>query len=100
MPDLKIHLDKAIDFIQNISKYWVSGNIDIKKRIQKLVFPAGFYIDPENRKYLTSEVNGLFCLNVELSRVSGDHKKEIPVKNDEDYRVVAGTGFEPMTFGL
>ena len=31
---------------------------------------------------------------------SKEYKNEIPTKNDEDYRVVAGTGFEPMTFGL
>jgi DNA invertase Pin-like site-specific DNA recombinase len=97
--DLQIHLDKTLDFIQNISKYWVSGNIDIKKRIQKLVFPAGFYIDPLNRKYLTSEVNCLFRLNVELSRVSEEQKKEIPIKNDEDYRVVAGAGSSLKKYG-
>ena len=29
-----------------------------------------------------------------------EYKNEIPTKNDEDYRVVAGTGFEPVAFGL
>ncbi len=28
------------------------------------------------------------------------YKNEIPTKNDEDYRVVAGAGFEPTAFGL
>lgn len=62
--DLQKHPDKAIHFIKNISKYWASWDIDVKRRIQRLVFPAGFYIDPVNRKYLTSEVNSLFRLNV------------------------------------
>gem|GEM_PF-6353291 len=29
-----------------------------------------------------------------------EQKKEIPTRNGEDSSVVAGTGFEPMTFGL
>jgi site-specific DNA recombinase len=98
--NFKNGLNKVIDFVQNVSKYWETGSIEIKKRIQKLVFPSGFYINPINRQYLTPEVNQLFHL---ISRISMDcdgYKNEIPTKNDEDYRVVAGTGFEPMTFGL
>ena len=98
--NFKTGINKVIDFVQNVSKYWETGSIDIKKRIQKLVFPSGFYINPINRQYLTPEVNQLFHL---ISRISMDcdgYKNEIPTKNDEDYRVVAGTGFEPVAFGL
>gem|GEM_PF-6100226 len=63
-------MDKAIHFIQNISKYWVFWNLDVKRRIQRLVFPGGFYIDPVNRQYLTDKVNSLFHFKVELTRVS------------------------------
>jgi len=82
--DLQKHLEKPTHLIRNISKYWASGNLDVKRRIQRLVFPGGFYIDPVNRQYLTDKVNSLFRLNVELSRVSGDDKKRIPIKNDKD----------------
>ncbi len=94
------NLNKGIDFVQNVTKYWESGNIDIKKKIQKLVFPSGFFYVPEKRQYLTSEVNQLFHLTSRISKNCEGYKNEIPTKNDEDYRVVAGTGFEPMTFGL
>ncbi len=98
--NFKNNLNKVVDFTQNISKYWVSGNIDIKKKIQKLMFPMGFCINTVKRQYLTSEVNQLFRLTSRISTDCDGYKNEIPTKIDEDYRVVAGTGFEPMTFGL
>lgn len=73
-------LNMTIDFIQNISKYWVDGSIDVRKRIQRLIFPNGFYINPYSRHYLTPEVNSLFRLTSELSRVSEDVKKNSPLK--------------------
>lgn len=32
-------------------------NIDIKKKIQKLMFPMGFFVNPVIRQYLTPETN-------------------------------------------
>jgi len=58
-----------------VIKYWINGNIDIKKKIQKMVFPSGFYINPSTRQYLTPEVNQLFRVTSELSRVSEGSKK-------------------------
>jgi site-specific DNA recombinase len=59
---LKINLNKAVDFTQNVSKHWVSGNLEHKRKIQKLVFPEGIHIDTEKRQYLTSKVNALFAV--------------------------------------
>jgi hypothetical protein len=73
-----------MDFIQNISNYWTSGNLVVKKRIQRLVFPGGFYIDPVNRQYLTDKVNSLFRLNVELSKVFEGGKIKFPAENSEE----------------
>jgi len=56
------------------------------------MFPSGFCIDPVKRQYLTSETNQLFRLTSRISSDSNEYKNEIPTKNDEDYRVVAGTG--------
>jgi len=77
--NFKNSLNKTIDFIQNVNKYWMSGDIYIKKKIQRLVFPAGLFINPYNRQYLTPEVNYLFRLTSELSMVSEDVKKNSPL---------------------
>lgn len=92
LSDLQKHLDQATDFIQNISKYWVCGSLDVKRRIQRLVFPEGFYIDPQNRQYLTDKVNSLFRLNVRLSSDFGSRQKKIPAENSEDSDSVPGAG--------
>jgi len=77
--NFKNSLNKTIDFIQNVSKYWINGSLDVKKRIQRLVFPNGFYINPYSRQYLTPEVNSLFRVTSELSRVSESVKKNSPL---------------------
>jgi hypothetical protein len=60
-------------------------------KIQILMFPGGFSINPVNIQYLTSETNQLFHLTSRISSDSNEYKNEIPTKNDEDYRLVAGT---------
>ena len=100
IPNLDSNLNKAIDFSQNVSKYWLSGSLDIKRRIQRLVFPEGLILDTQNRRYLTSKMNTLFSEKQAFISVSEGHKKRILTKNSENPDYVAGTGFEPMTFGL
>jgi len=78
--NFKVSLNKTIDFIQNVSKYWINGSVEIKKKIQRLVFPSGFCINPYTRQYLTPEVNQMFRVTSELSRVSEDIKKNSPLK--------------------
>jgi hypothetical protein len=64
--NFKTSLNKTIDLIQNISEYWTKGCLDVKTKIQRLVFPSGILYNPENRQHLTPEVNKLFLLISEL----------------------------------
>jgi hypothetical protein len=59
-----------------------------KKKIQNLVFPNVFFINPGTRQYLTPEINQLFRLTTQISMSSEETKKRIPIKNDEDSVVV------------
>jgi DNA invertase Pin-like site-specific DNA recombinase len=102
---LKIsNLDKKVNncvkVAKNVSKYWSSGSIENKHKIQNLLFPNGIVIDPENRQYRTSKVNEIFSL---ISVISGDNsgkRKDPSLKNGDGSCLVAGTGLEPVTFGL
>jgi len=98
--NLKKYIDTSIDVVQNISKYWHYGDIDIKQKIQKLVFPEGLSIDVKNRAYLTNNVNSVFSLINGLSSVSDKKEKELVQKNPEKFLVVAGTRVELVTSGL
>jgi site-specific DNA recombinase len=94
------HVNNAIEKIKNISKIWASGDIENKLRIQRLVFPEGLQIEPKNRQYLTDKVNTIFK---EISIFTGatecsNNKK--PTSFTDGSCLVAGTGLEPVTFGL
>lgn len=76
IPNLGMKVEKAADFSQNVSKYWLSGNLDLKRRIQKLVFPEGLVLDTQQTQYLTSKTNALFSAKQAFIWLSEEAKKE------------------------
>ncbi len=98
--NLSYFIDKSIELSQNIHKHWQLGNIEIRKQIQKTVFPEGIVVDTTSRTYLTKKVNSLFLAKSQFMKTSGDRKEKLPIKNDEESSLVAEGGFEPPTFGL
>jgi site-specific DNA recombinase len=97
--NLKKYINTSIDVAQNVSKYWHNGDIDIKKRIQKLVFPKGLVLDIQKREYLTTKVNSVFSLIDGLSGVTEGRKKDDSMKNIESSYPVAGILFQPYFKG-
>jgi hypothetical protein len=49
---------------------------------------------------LTSNVNSFFLAKSQFMRSSEGIKEKLPIKNDEEFSLVAEGGFEPPTFGL
>ncbi len=94
------HIDKVIEKVTNINKYWKEGDIDSKIRIQNLVFPEGLSIRSENREYLTKKVNGIFELIPLFTGDDENDKHKKTHQNVDGLLSVAGTGLEPVTFGL
>ena len=107
LEDFKIkisNLDKKvselIEFSKNLSNIWVYGEYETKLSVQKLLFPEGIVIDPEDRTYRTSNLNPIFGLIHSFTGVNDDANKKRTSSNTDPSRVVAGTGLEPVTFGL
>ncbi len=76
------------------------GDVENKIRIKKLVFPEGLSIRSENREYLTNKVNGIFeLIPLFTGGDENDKHKKTHQKVDGSFSV-AGTGLEPVTFGL
>ncbi len=96
----KIHVEKVTEKIKNISDCWGRGDIENKIRIQKLIFPEGLSIRVENREYLTKKVNGIFQLISMFVGVEEGSENEKTHQNIDGFSSVAGTGLEPVTFGL
>ena len=107
LEDFKIkisNLDKKvselIQFSKNLSNIWVSGEYETKLSVQKLLFPNGIVINPEDRTYRTSNLNPIFGLIHSFTGGNDDANKRRTSSNTDPSCVVAGTGLEPVTFGL
>ena len=94
------HIDKVVEKVTNINKYWREGDIESKIKIQNLVFPEGLSIRAENRQYLTNKVNSIFGLVSTFTRIEAGIKKQKTHQDFDGSFLVAGTGLEPVTFGL
>ncbi len=57
-------LEICTDLSQNISKYWASGGMEVKMKIQELVFPGGITMDVKNRAMRTKKMNMMFDITV------------------------------------
>jgi site-specific DNA recombinase len=93
-------VEKCVSISNNLSKYWVSGDINTKLRIQKTIFPTGLVIDAKNRQYLTKEVNSIFARIPDLSRETEGQKKDASSIFPDASCFVARTRLERATFGL
>lgn len=100
LSNLEKYISQSVIIAKNISKYWSNSGIEMKKRLQELVFPSGLVLDLKNRQYLTTEVNSVFEFSSRISRLVEGEKENGSEKNSEPSSVVAGTGLEPVAFGL
>ena len=99
--NLNSYIERSIEVSQNIHKFWQLGDLEEKRKIQKLVFPEGIVVDTTNRTYLTSKINSLFLAKSQFQRDSGGTNKKLPIKSDEESFVVAGVvlpGLRPSEY--
>jgi site-specific DNA recombinase len=100
LSNLEKYVSESVTVSQNINKYWANSGIEMKKRVQELVFPNGLVLDMKNRHYLTKDVNVVFEINRVVTGGKGDKKENGSEEFSEPSSVVAGTRLERATFGL
>ena len=95
LEDFKIkisNLDKKvselIEFSKNLSNIWVSGEYETKLSVQKLLFPNGIVINPEDRTYRTSNLNPIFGLIHSFTGGNDDANKKRTGRNTDPSCVV------------
>ena len=97
--NLSNYVETSYEVVSNISKYWCSEDIETKKRIQELIFSEGLSLDIKNRLYLTKKTNVILELTLDIVRDSEGTENKKATLFRMAY-LVAGTGLEPVTFGL
>ena len=96
----EMFINEAIEIARNIQYYWDSSDLETKLKLQKTVFPKGLWINPLHRGYLTRHVNYFFRRIPLFSRALNWRKTKKVTISDDFSLLVAGTGLEPVTFGL
>ncbi|WP_258543802.1 recombinase family protein [Parvicella tangerina] len=95
------NLEKCLDFISqtlsNPLKMWGMSKIDLKMRLQNLMFPDGIVYDRENDRVRTFRINALFAPIPEITRVLRGQKKGEIINFDNFSYMVGDVGFEPTT---
>ncbi|KGL61927.1 recombinase family protein [Polaribacter sp. Hel1_85] len=96
--DIRIYVDFGIQFLTSINVFYKKANTEIKRKIIGSIFSEKLVF--ENKKYRTAKFNDVIALifnsNKGLSSVENKKRHEI---SNVSY-LVAGTGLEPVTFGL
>ncbi len=53
-------IEYALNFMQNISKQWSDASLDLKLKMQELIFPKGFIYDIKNDNFIINEISPLY----------------------------------------
>ncbi len=61
---------------QNLSDMWVYGDLEQKRKLQRMVFPDGIEYDHENDIYRTFRTNAIFDVIRSFSERSERNKKK------------------------
>ncbi len=60
---------EAADLCLKITNLWVKGSVNLKEKLQKLIFPEGIIYDKKNGAFRTPKINSVIA---EIARLSGD----------------------------
>ena len=100
MSNLKDATDYFVQILQNPSEFYSSLNFDKKRRFQYLLFPDGLNYSIKNKECRTSKTNNLFLLTNSITSNNKKSGNKKPTDFLDGSPLVAGTGLEPVTFGL
>ena len=88
-------IDRSLKIALKLPEIWRDGNLEIKKRIQKSVFPEGIRYDHKNHRYRTTRVNMLFGGIPLIEEGLAKNKNGTSANFKNLSRLVPGAGLEP-----
>ena len=54
------NIEYALNFMESISKQWSDASLDLKLKMQELIFPKGFVYDIKNDNFIINEISPLY----------------------------------------
>lgn len=93
-------IDIALNTSINIGNSWQKSNYNTKVKLQQIVYPDGIYFSKEIGLCRTKRTNEVLKLINSMSTAIKTKKEGTINTNVNQSLLVAGTGLEPVTFGL
>ncbi|WP_426432414.1 recombinase family protein [Winogradskyella sp. HB-48] len=84
----------------NPRQFYESLDYHNKRLLQNILFPEGFRFSMKNKECRTSKLNILFELTNSFLKQYDPKKEKTQTEKLLESHLVAGTGLEPVTFGL
>ncbi len=88
-------LKQLLELSLKLKTVWTSGDVSIKEKLQKLVFPEGIEYNRQTSGVRAKKVNGVFGLIADLSKLLEDNKKGTSPFMDWKSLSAEKEGFEP-----
>ena len=85
---------------QNPRQFYESLDYHSKRLFQNILFPEGFRFSMKNKECRTSKMNLIFELTSSFLKNYNPKKQKTQTQKVLESHIVAGTGLEPVTFGL
>lgn len=79
--DFNLYVDYAFGVIANIDEMWANGSLDLKQRLQRLIFPQGLTYDLESFRTV-----GIASIFTKIGAFNAPYNK-----------MVLPRGFEPLS---
>lgn len=96
----EMYVEKNLELALKAALLWESSDYSGKTKLQDFIFPDGIRYDHKNGQYRTSRINGVFAFIALNTGVYAKEKTGLIIEDNEKSGFVAGTGLEPVTFGL
>ncbi len=90
-------ISSALEKISKLALVWSSSNLEMRRRIQKTLFPDGISYDVKNHQYLTKRTNSFLYLTNYLSRQFEGVGIKKSRRNDGMSIEAPPAGLEPAT---
>lgn len=96
--NLEEYIEKSIEYCWKLTSTWDSSDFGEKLKIQKRIFPEGFYYNKKNGQPRTTKINPVFSHIARLKGVSEESETGSSEDKFKNSGLVAPTGIEPKKY--
>lgn len=94
--NLEEYIEKSIEYCWKLPSTWDSSDFGEKLKIQKRIFPEGFYYNKKNGQPRTTKINPVFSQIARLKGVSEESETGSSEDKFKNSGLVASTGLNNL----